>query len=188
MAVISVTTTIPVTGARTVAPKNAAIPTSAIGTANCDASSGHTALKHPTNRSPHSAPTAKQRREQSARHRRRVRQGACDEPHRKYSDDDGQHEVLSAEDPLCQVLAAAHRERVDEHREPDDRTDDGRLRQGRDAAYRSDVVKEPQHQPVVNGTETSGQQAEGDEKGQPCESRSVDGFDLKVGMVSQHQP
>src|SRR5262245_7845742 len=58
VAVISVTTTIPVTGARTVAPKNAAIPTSAIGIANCVVSPGHTALKHPANSSPHSAPTA----------------------------------------------------------------------------------------------------------------------------------
>src|SRR5690349_15250480 len=58
VAVISVTTTIPVTGARTVAPKNAAMPTSAIGTANCVASVGHTAPKIPTNNNPHSAPTA----------------------------------------------------------------------------------------------------------------------------------
>src|SRR4051794_10725135 len=58
VAVISVTTTMPVTGARTVAPKNAAIPTSAIGTASCEVSSGHTAAKHPTNSSPHRAPTA----------------------------------------------------------------------------------------------------------------------------------
>ena len=98
------------------------------------------------------------------------------------------NDVLSAEDPLCQVLAAAHRERVDEHREPDDGTDDGCLRQGRDSANRSDVVEEPQHQPVVDGTQTSGQQSEDDEKGQPCESRSADGFDVEVGMVSQDQP
>ena len=76
-------------------------------------------------------------REQAAGHRRRVRQGTGDEPHREDSDDDGENEVLSAEDPLGQVLAAAHRERVHEHREPDDRTDDGRLRQGRDSAYRA---------------------------------------------------
>jgi len=47
VAVISVTTTIPVTGARMVAPKNAAIPTSAIGIANCLASPGHRALNPP---------------------------------------------------------------------------------------------------------------------------------------------
>jgi hypothetical protein len=96
--------------------------------------------------------------------------------------------VVSAEDPLCQVLAAAHRERVNEHREPDDRTDDGSLRQGRNAAYRTDVVKEPQHQPVVNGTQTSGQQSEDDEKWQPSQRRSTDGFDLKVGVVAQDHP
>src|SRR3954454_17516648 len=57
VAVISMTTTIPVKGARTEAPKKAAIPTSAIGTANCVAFPGHTALKPPANSSPHSAPT-----------------------------------------------------------------------------------------------------------------------------------
>src|SRR5215212_770229 len=58
VALISVTTTIPVTGARTVAAKKAAIPTSAMGIANCVASPGQTASKQPANSSPHSAPTA----------------------------------------------------------------------------------------------------------------------------------
>src|SRR6476660_8911910 len=58
VAVISVTSTIAVTGARTVAPKKAAIPTSANGIANCAASQGHTASNTPSKSSPHSAPTA----------------------------------------------------------------------------------------------------------------------------------
>ena len=98
------------------------------------------------------------------------------------------NDVLPAEDSLCQVLAAAHRERVYEHREPDDGTDDGCLRQGGDPANRSDVVKEPQHQPVVDGAQKSGQQSEDDEKGQPREGRGADGFDVEVGVVSQDQP
>ena len=57
-----------------------------------------------------------------------------------------------------------------------------------DAVYRADVIEEPQRQTVVSGAETSGQQAEGEEKGQPCQRRGSHGFDPKVGMVSQHQP
>src|SRR3954462_4137337 len=59
VAVISMTMTMPVTGARTVAPKNAPIPTSAIGTVNAAAPAGHTALTPPTNNTPHSAPIAR---------------------------------------------------------------------------------------------------------------------------------
>ena len=57
-AVISSTRTIPVTGARTLAPKNAAIPTTAIGTAREPMSPGHARLTTPTNNTPHSAPIA----------------------------------------------------------------------------------------------------------------------------------
>ena len=61
-------------------------------------------------------------------------------------------------------------------------------RQRRDSANRSDVVKKPQHQFVVSGTKTSGQQSENDEKRQPGESGCADGLDPEVGVVSQDQP
>ena len=116
VAVISVTRTIAVTGARTVAPKKAAIPTRAIGIANCVASPGHTASKAPTNSSPHSAPTASSGANSPPGTAAEYDSGTGDEPQCKDSDDDGKNDVVSAEDALSQVIAAAHRLRVHEHR------------------------------------------------------------------------
>ena len=58
VAVISTTRTIPVTGARTVAAKNADIPTIAIGMASDAWFPGQTASTQPENNTPHSVPTA----------------------------------------------------------------------------------------------------------------------------------
>jgi len=155
--------------------------------ANCVASSGHYGVEAydekqiPQRAHGHAAVrTARRAPEPSTK-------GACDEPHRKDSDDGGDNEVLSAEDQLCQVLSAAHGERGRRHREPNDRADDGSLRQGWDSAYRSDVFEEPQHQHVVNGTQASVSNPNTTNKGNHA-SAGGQWLDVEIGMVSQHEP